>query len=454
MEPFDLAGVSARLDEVMPGVRTDLEELVGIPSISAGGFDPAEVRRSAEATLRLLSGMGLDARLLEVEGGHPAVFGSVEGPNGAPTVLLYAHHDVQPTGPLELWSSAPFDPEERDGRLYGRGVADDKAGVMAHVAALRAWEGGPPVSVKVIVEGEEEIGSEHLTDFLSENRELLRADAVILADGSNWRIGWPALTTSLRGLVDCEFEVRVLDHAVHSGMYGGPIPDAVTVLARTLATLHDDAGNVAVAGLTSASADPLDLTEEELRADAGVRPSVRLIGEGGLTERLWTRPAVSVLGIDAPRIDEAANQLVPSAAAKVSLRVAPGEVAQRAMDALMKHLEANVPWGAEVRVTPGSTGEPYLVRAEGPAFDTLRRALGEAWGRAPVEVGTGGTIPFVAAFAEAFPSAALLLTGVEDPMSNAHSENESLHLGEFRKACLAEALFLGYLAERGPMDPT
>src|SRR6266540_3698348 len=213
-------------------------------------------------------------------------------------------------GGTRLCSSAPFDPEERDGRLYGRGVADDKAGVMAHVAALRAWEGRPPVSVKVIVEGEEEIGSEHLTDFLSENRELLRADAVILADGSNWRIGWPALTTSLRGLVDCEFEVRVLDHAVHSGMYGGPIPDAVTVLARTLATLHDDAGNVAVAGLTSASADPLDLTEEELRADAGVRPSVRLIGEGGLTERLWTRPAVSVLGIDAPRIDEAANQLV------------------------------------------------------------------------------------------------------------------------------------------------
>jgi acetylornithine deacetylase/succinyl-diaminopimelate desuccinylase-like protein len=435
----------------MPWVREDLERLVRIPSISADGYDPAEVRRSAEATSDILERSGLEVRLLEVAGAHPAVLGSASGPADAPTVLLYAHHDVQPTGPVELWSSPPFEPTERDGRLFGRGTADDKAGVMAHAAALRAWDGKPPVGVTVLLEGEEEIGSEHLPEFLARYGDLFRADAVVLADSTNWRLGQPSISTSLRGLVDCEVEVRTLDHAVHSGMYGGPIPDALTALARLLATLHDDQGSVAIEGLATGPSDPLDLTEEELRRYAGVRPGVRLIGVGSLTERLWTRPSISVLGIDAPRIQEATNQLVPSARAKVSMRLAPGDDPKKALAALAHHLEANAPWGAEVHVRHGAAGEPYRIDAQGPAFDAYRRACTDAWGVAPLDMGVGGSIPFVAALAEAYPEAALLLTGVEDPEGNAHSENESLHLEEFEKVCLAEALFLGYLrSDQGP----
>jgi acetylornithine deacetylase/succinyl-diaminopimelate desuccinylase-like protein len=445
----DTLALRQRLAAAMPGVRADLERLLRIPSVSAEGFDPENVRRSADATEEILRASGAQTRLLHVEGAHPAVLGTVPGPAGGPTVLLYAHHDVQPPGPEDLWSSGPFEPAEREGRLYGRGAADDKAGVLAHAAALRAWEGRPPVAVTVLIEGEEETGSKNLPRFLTAYGDLLQADAVVLADSSNWRLGQPALTTSLRGLVDCVIEVRTLDHAVHSGEYGGPLPDALTVLARTLATLHDERGNVAVPGLVSGPSDPLDMTEEELRRYAGARPGVELLGDGHLTERLWTKPAVDVLGIDAPTVQESTNQLVPSARARVSLRLAPGDDPDRAMGALVEHLRAGVPWGAEAQITPGSGGRPYRVRAEGPVYDAIRRAFADAWGRPPVDIGAGGSIPFVAAFAELFPDAALLLTGVEDPETNAHSENESLHLGEFERVCLAEALFLGYLAESG-----
>jgi acetylornithine deacetylase/succinyl-diaminopimelate desuccinylase-like protein len=265
-------------------------------------------------------------------------------------------------------------------------------------------------------------------------------------DATNWRAGVPGLTTRLRGLVDCVVEVRTLDHSVHSGMYGGPLPDALSALSRLLATLHDDRGNVAIEGLVSGSADPLDLTEAELREQGGATPGVELIGEGALTERLWTRPAVAVLAIDAPRVAEASNTLVPVARAKVSLRLAPGDDPDRAMEALVKHLEANAPWGAQVTVRPGAAAWPYAVQAEGPVFDAARSAFREAWSVDPVDMGAGGTIPFVKAFAEAYPEAAILLTGVEDPDGRAHGANESLLLDDFRKACLAEALFLERLA--------
>lgn len=430
----------------MPTIREELATLVSIPSISHAGHDPAQVRRSAEATAAILRDAGMDTRLLESDGAPPAVLGRIPAPAGAPTVLLYAHHDVQPTGPLHLWQSEPFELVERDGRLWGRGTSDDKCGIVMHAAVVRAWSGRPPVGVTVFVEGEEENASPHLAGFLERYRDELRADAVVLADSANWRVGQPGLTTSLRGLVDCVIEVRTLDHAVHSGQYGGTVPDALTVLARTLATLHDEKGRVAVPGLAGGKADPLDLTEDELRAWVGARPGVRLIGEGGLTERMWARPSISVLGIDAPSVREAGNQLVPSARAKVSMRLAPGQDAAKAMRALVEHLRAHVPWGAEVTIQEGGRGHPYRVEARGPAFDAMRRAYAEAWGRAPVDMGQGGTIPFVFDFARIFPDAALLLTGAADPTSNAHSENESVDAGELERACLAEALFLGHLA--------
>jgi cysteinylglycine-S-conjugate dipeptidase len=382
-----------------------------------------------------------------VEGAHPAVLGTISAPEGAPTVLLYAHHDVQPEGPLHLWSSTPYEPVERDGRLYGRGTSDDKSGIAMHLAAVRAWDARPPVGVKVFVEGEEESSSEHLREFLSRYRQDLRADVVILADSGNWRTGEPALTVSLRGIVALFIEVRTLDHAVHSGEYGGAIPDALTALCRTLATLHDDRGNVAVPGLVSGDAEPLDLREEELRDWAGVRPGVELIGEGTLTSRMWAKPAISVLGIDAPRTPEASNQLVPFARAKVSMRIPPGQDPDEAMKALVKHLESNVPWGAEVKIVREGSGSPYRLSAAGSANDAMKRAMREAFGRDVVEMGAGGSIPFVAEFAREFPDATIMLTGAGDPKCNAHSEDESVDLGDLEKSCLAEALFLGYLAE-------
>jgi acetylornithine deacetylase/succinyl-diaminopimelate desuccinylase-like protein len=439
--------IRAAVDDALPGVKVNLERLVRIPSVSAPGFDPAEVRRSAEASAEVLERAGLSGvRFLEIEGAHPAVLGENPTPAGAPTVLLYAHHDVQPQGDEAEWDSPPFEPVERDGRLYGRGTSDDKVGIAMHEAAVRAHGGAPPVGVKVFLEGEEEIGSEHLVQFLERYGEELRAEVIVMADMSNWRVGEPAITTSLRGLVDCVVEVRTLDHAVHSGMFGGPFPDAVTALSRLLATLHDDRGRVAIPGLGSSQTDELDLTEKEFREQAGALAGVERIGEGTLTSQIWTMPSVSVLGIDAPRISEAANKLIPKARAKVSLRIPPGDDPERAMDSLVSHLESNVPWGAEVLVSRGASARPFAVRSQGPAFDAARAAMREAWGVAPVDIGAGGSIPFVAAFAEAYPEVPILLTGAADPDSRAHGANESLHLDDFAKACLAEALLLGRLA--------
>ena len=431
----------------MPRIRDELERLVRIPSVSADGYDPSEVRRSAEASAEILGAAGLqDTRLLEIEGAHPAVFGEAPGPDGSPAVLLYAHHDVQPTGPEHLWDTDPFQPVEKQGRLYGRGTSDDKCGVAMHAAVLRAFGGRPPVGVKVLIEGEEEIGSAHLAGFLSEHGDALEADVVIVADSGVWKVGVPGITTSLRGLVDCVVEVRTLDHAVHSGMYGGPVVDAVTALSRLVATLHDDRGNVAIAELATGPEPPVDQTEEEYRAEAGVTDGAHLVGEGGITERLWMKPSIGVLGLDAPSVQTATNQLIPSARAKISLRLAPGDDPERAMDALVGHLESNAPWGARVTVTRGAGGRPFQLRADGPAFDAARRAFKEVWGTDPVEMGTGGTIPLVAALADRYPDAQILLTGAADPDCRAHSENESVDLGELERSAAGEALLLHHLA--------
>ncbi|HEY0485402.1 MAG TPA: dipeptidase [Mycobacteriales bacterium] len=442
------AAVRDAITRVLPSVRADLEALVRIPSVSVTGFDQSHVDASAEATAGLFRDAGLpDVRIVAVPGGRPAVIARRPAPDGAPTVLLYAHHDVQPPGNPEDWDGTPYEPTERDGRLYGRGAADDKAGIAAHLAAVRAFDGAPPVGITVFVEGEEEIGSPTLGAFLERYADLLRADVIVLADSGNWAIGTPALTTSLRGLVDCVVEVGTLDHAVHSGMYGGAVPDALTALCRLLATLHDDKGDVAVPGLHTGPADPLDLTEDRLRAEAGVLDGVELIGSGPLTERMWTRPAVTVVGLDAPATAKASNTLLPSARAKVSMRIAPGQDPEQAYAALRDHLERNAPWGAHVTVHRGELGSAYAIDATGPGYDAARAAFATAWGTEPVHMGIGGSIPFVAEFAEAFPDAAILVTGVEDPDSRAHGANESLHLGEFAKVCLAEALLLRNLAE-------
>src|SRR6266508_4771757 len=303
-----------------------------------------------------------------------------------------------------------------------------------------------PVGVVVFAEGEEEYGSDSLEALLREYRDHLAADVILIADSVNWDVGRPALTTTLRGIVNAFVEVRTLDHAVHSGAFGGAVPDALTTLCRLLATMHDDAGDVAVAGLVRGEAAPLEYPLDRFRQEAGLLDGVELIGTGRVVERIWTRPAVSVLGIDAPSTGEAPNALVPSAKAKVSMRIGPGDKAEAAFEALKTHLESHAPWGARVGVTLEHLGEPCVIDGSGPAYDAVRAAFTEAWdGTPPVDIGVGGSIPFIATFREMFPGAAILVTGVEDPDGRAHGPNESLHLGEFARVCLAEALLLAKL---------
>lgn len=443
----DTADLTARIRDLMPAVRAHLKDLVRIQSVWDDPDRRPEVHRSAQATAQLLREAGFAEVDMVSEGGAPAVIARHPAPVGAPTVLLYAHHDVQPEGDQAAWSSPPFEPTERGERLYGRGAADDKAGIAAHLAAFLAHDGNPPVGVTVCVEGEEESGSESLPQILTRHRDRLAADVIVIADSANWDIGVPALTTSLRGLADCVVEVRTLQHAVHSGMWGGVVPDALMALVRLLATLHDDAGDVAVRGLGSATAADLAYPEHRLRAESGLLDGVELIGTGSAVERLWAKPAVAILGIDAPRVDGASNTLVPAARAKVSLRVAPGGSAVEARTALAEHLQRHAPWGAQVTVMPGDAGEPFAIDAHGPAYDAARTSLRDAWeGTEPVDVGIGGSIPFIALFAHAFPEASILVTGVEDPDTRAHGADEGLHLAEFERVCTAEALLLHRLA--------
>ena len=439
-----IADLKTTVAGLMPGIRADLEALTRIPSISLDAFDQAHVEASAEATAELLRAEGLDVEIVR-EGGRPAVIGHIDGPEGAPTVMLYAHHDVQPTGSDDLWDSPPFEPTERDGRLYGRGAADDKAGIMAHLAALRAHRDSLPVGVTVFVEGEEEIGSDSLPTILERHGEKLRADAIVLADSTNWAIGEPALTTTLRGLIRVVITVTTLDHGIHSGMFGGAVPDAMMPLVRLLASLHDDSGDVAIEGLRSGVASDLDYDEARLREESGLLDGVDVIGTGSLLTRIWNKPTATVIGVDAPSVATSSNTLVPSASAKVSIRLAPDEDPQEAWAAVQAHIEKHTPWNAKVEVHLDDQGAGFAADASGPVYDQARAAFTDAWGVEPVDIGVGGSIPFVAAFAERFPEAAILVTGVEDPDARAHGANESLHLGEFQRVCEAEALLLARL---------
>ncbi|KUI38815.1 dipeptidase [Mycobacterium sp. IS-1496] len=437
-----MSDVVARVREVLPSVRSDLEDLVRIESVWADPARRDEVQRSAKAVADLLGAAGFGDVAIVAEGGAPAVIARHPAPPGAPTVLLYAHHDVQPEGDRAQWSSPPFEPTERAGRLYGRGTADDKAGIATHLAAFRAFGGKPPVGVTVFVEGEEESGSPSLADLLAAHKDSLAADVIVIADSDNWSTERPALTVSLRGLADCVVEVATLDHGLHSGLWGGVVPDALTVLVRLLASLHDDEGNVAVAGLHEGSAADVDRGPDWVREESGLLPGVSEIGSGSVVKRLWAKPAITVIGIDTTPIDRSSNTLIPRARAKISMRVAPGGDARAHLDALTRHLEAHVPWGAQLTVTPGDVGQPYAIDASGAVYDAARAAFEQAWGAEPVDMGMGGSIPFIAEFAGAFPDATILVTGVEDPGTQAHSVNESLHLGVLERAATAEALLL------------
>lgn len=440
-----MTDVLAAVDRVLPSVRADLERLVAIPSISSDPDHGGDVEASAAYVAERLRELGGQVEIV-AEGGKPAVIGRFRGPEGAPTVTLYAHHDVQPVGDPAQWTSRPFTATQRGDRLFGRGAADDKGGFGVHLAALRAFDGKPPVHVTVFVEGEEEIGSPTLPAIFERHGDKLACDVFVIADSGNWAQGEPAFTTTLRGMAELYVEVATLDHGLHSGQFGGLVPDALLVLTRMLASLHDEDGSVAVAGLVAGAAPDLDYPEDRLRAESGVLPGVRFIGTGSVVSRMWTQPAITVIGIDTVPVAQASNTLIPRARAKLSIRIAPGDKAERAQGLVSEHLHRHVPFGAQVTITPGAGGPASRMPLEGRYADIARAAFTEAWGIAPVEMGMGGSIPLAGMFQQLHPDALVVASAVVDPDSRMHSTDESLHLGDFEKACKAEALFLQRLA--------
>ena len=435
----------------MPRLKELLATLIRMESVSADGYDPAGVRSAGEAIVALLDEAGFDnAQLLESSHGHPAVFAEKPGPEGAPTVLLYAHYDVQPPGPIEEWETGPFEPVERAGRLYGRGASDDKAGIVMHLGAIAAHADALPVSVELFLEGEEEAGSEGLPEILEKHSDMLHPDVIVIGDGGNWQVGIPAFISSLRGVVGVKLELRTLQSAVHSGQYGGVVPDALMALSRMLASLHDDDGKVAIDGLVSKEIeDALDIPEAMARAETGAVEGLEMIGEGSIPSRLWTRPAVSILAIDAPPVSEAINQLVPVARAKVSMRIPPGQDTANALEALKTHLRANVPWGAELSFFYEESGDATILGSDNFAVEIWREAFKQAFGNDAVDMGAGGSIPFIATFTDLFPDAPILVVGAGDPTSAYHAPNESQHIDDLERATLTEAIAFRLLAERG-----
>lgn len=445
----------------LPSTIADLSALVRIPSVSWAAFDAANVQASAEAVAALADATGVfdSVRIARAtigssdELGQPAVLARRAARNGAPTILLYAHHDVQPPGKDEDWDTEPFEPTVRGERLYGRGAADDKAGVMAHIASVRALVDvlGPDfdLGIALFIEGEEEFGSRSFETFLAENADELRADAIVVADSGNWDDVTPALTVSLRGNVTFRLTVRPLEHASHSGMFGGAVPDAMLVMIRLLDTLWNEDGSVAVAGLSSHDGTTPDYSEEQLRSETGLVDGVEPVGSGTILSRIWWQPSITVTGIDAPTVANASNTLIPEVSVRVSARIAPGQSAEDAADALAAHIHANTPFGVTAHIDDVDTGNPFLVDTSGPIVAATKAAMADAWGVEPVDFGVGGSIPFIASLVESFPEAEILVTGVEDPHSRAHSPNESLHLGVFHRAVLAEALLLSRLSTDG-----
>ena len=448
------------IDRDFEATVADLERLVRIPSVSWPAFDPKHLTESAELVAELLRDTGVfelvDVRRAKEADtdvwGKPAVLAHRPAKNGKPTVLLYAHHDVQPPGDAADWETPPFEPTRKGDRLYARGASDDKAGVISHVAAIRALVEmlGPDfdLGLSVFIEGEEEWLSKSFGNFLTENREYLAADAIIVADSDNWDTETPALTVALRGAAAFNVRVETLAHASHSGMFGGAVPDAMMAAVTLLATLWNDDGSVAVAGLQNAELDIPDYDEADLRRDAGLLDGVRPIGTGKILDRVWAQPSITLTGIDAPSIANAANALTPSVLVRLSGRVAPGQDAEEASRAIKRHLLDHAPFGARVTFEGDDNGQPFLVDTSGWGAEAMRQAMADAWGVAPVDTGIGGSIPFIAELVDEFPGAQILVTGVEDPQTQAHSPNESQHLGVLRNAMLTEALFLARLNDR------
>jgi acetylornithine deacetylase/succinyl-diaminopimelate desuccinylase-like protein len=441
--------MAATVGSLAPRLKDELARLVAIPSISAWDF-PEETRpplvECYEALVPLFRDAGVESLgALELPNTAPVLTGEIEGPAGAPTVLLYGHYDVVGTGDESKWDSPPFEATERDDAIFGRGTADSKSNILVHVGALRAWAGKPPVGIKLLIEGQEEVGSVLETPS---TLEPFRADAMLMADGGNIRPGVPSLTVGLRGDAPVFVEVRTLGSAKHSGQFGGAAPDALIALLHGLASLHDENGDVAVEGLRREPWQGASWTDDEFRQLAEMEPGMPFLGTGPLPDRVWSGPAITVIGIDVPSVEAAVNAVSPYARAKLNVRVHPEQDAAEAQRAVIRHLEAAKPFGIPLRVSGGDTGNGFAARTTGPAYGAASSAFAAAWGAEPKLIATGGSIPLVKALSEAAPDAEILLYGTTDGFANIHGPNERVLFDEFEKAMLAEAVFFQELAAR------
>jgi acetylornithine deacetylase/succinyl-diaminopimelate desuccinylase-like protein len=446
----DQEEVRARVSSLVPGVLSDLGRLVAIPSVAFPGYPPEPVEEMASATLALLREAGVDdAAFLDVEKGYPPVVGQIRGPEGSPVVMLYAHYDVQPAPPEQGWTTDPWvATRKQDGRIYGRGAADDKGGLAIHLGTLRLFEGRPPCTIKVVVEGMEETDS-NLPALVQADPDRFGCDVFVVCDSGNLRAGEPTLTIAQRGDVACIVTIRTLRHPLHSGVFGGPVPDAMMALARLLSSLIDDRGDVAVAGVSRLPWGGDDLSAEDFRSSADLLQGVELIGSGSLGSRLWSGPSISAIGVDMTSVEASSNVLVPEARAKLSMRIAPGSHPATELDALVRHVETHVPWGAQVTVEPidWDMGPPFRCATDGPAYAAARRAMRAAYGRPPGEAGSGGSIPLLQTLREAVPHAEFILWGAEDvARSRIHGSDESVDPSEIERMIVAQALFIQELS--------
>jgi acetylornithine deacetylase/succinyl-diaminopimelate desuccinylase-like protein len=446
----DPGALSARVASSMSRLQDELVRLVSIPSVSAPDY-PEETRPALLEAHELILDLLQDAGVQELDSHRlpqtaPFITGEIPAPPGAPTVLLYGHYDVVPAGDASKWDSPAFEPTVRDGAMFGRGTADSKSNVLAHVGALRAWDGRPPVGIKLVIEGQEEVGSA-LNTYPQTHPDLFRADAMLIADMGSVRPGLPTLTVALRGTAMPRIEVETLVGPKHSGQYGGAAPDALIVLIQALASLHDENGDVAVEGLRREEWSGASYGEDEFRSLAEVLPGVPLVGSGGLGSRVWSGPAITVTGIDVPSVDNALNAVAPRTRASLNVRVHPEQDAVEAQEAVLRHLRAVRPFGVELDVRAGATGNGFSADTSGPAYGAAGAAFEAAWGTAPSFAATGGSIPLVNALHEAVPEAEILLLGTTDGYANIHAPNERVLLDEFEKAVAVEAEFFARFAE-------
>ena len=448
---MDLPSTREKVIGLMPGLVEDLESLVRHASIAFPGYPAEPVEQMGRRTLELFQAAGVDgARLMDVPDGYPPIYGEIPGPKGSPVVMLYAHYDVQPAPPEQGWTSDPWEPTRKDdGRIYGRGAADDKSGIVTHLGTLRAFDGQPPCTVRVLIEGMEETNS-NLEAFVEDHPDLFSdVDLFVICDMGNLRVGEPVLTTTLRGDVSCTVTVRTLEHPLHSGVFGGPAPDAMMALARLLATLHDDDGSVAVEGVTRFAWDGADMTPEEFRASADLLDGVDVIGRSTVGAGLFAEPSVSAIGVDMTSIEGSSNVLIPEASAKIAMRIVPGSQPDAELDALVHHLETHAPWGAQVSVERVRAAAPFRCATDGPIYAKARQALADAYGKPAGEAGSGGSIPLLQSLADLAPDAEFVLWGPEDvAQARIHSSDESVDPAEIAAMTIAQVRLLQSLTSQ------